>query len=231
MGTSSAVRTVITEPDVPLPAGLWCYRVDRKRSLLGGAMTEGGSVFSWFRKLLNLEEYGDMGDLESALMQMPPAATGLTFLPLISGERSPGWISEARGILMGLSIATSPLDMLRAGMEGVACRIALVYELLSSVLADDVEIIASGGAIQNSPAWQQIFADALNRPVRLSQVPETSTRGGVLLALEAMGVVDDLASLPDNAILAAEPDPIRHARYREVIAQQMEMYDKLILHK
>ena len=231
MGTSSAVRTVITTPDVTLPAGLWCYRLDRKRSLLGGAMTEGGSVFSWFRKLLNLEGYDNLGTLDTALSQMPPAASGLTFLPLISGERSPGWVSEARGILMGISIATSPLDLLRAGMEGVACRIALVYDLLSAELAENVEIIASGGAIQNSPAWQQIFADALNRPVRLSQVPETSTRGGVLLALEAMGAVDDLASLPDSSILAAVPDPMRHAKYQEVIAQQMQMYDKLILHK
>ena len=231
MGTSSAVRTVIAQPDVLLPSGLWCYRVDRKRSLLGGAMTEGGSVFSWFRKLLNLEAYGSLGELDAAIMQMPAAASGLTFLPLISGERSPGWVSEARGILMGLSIANTPLELLRAGMEGVACRIALVYDLLSSVLDEGVEIIASGGAIQSSPAWQQIFADALNRPVRLSQVPETSTRGSVLLALEALGVVDDLASLPDSSILAAEPDPIRHAKYREVIAQQMQMYDKLILHK
>ena len=78
-------------------------------------------------------------------------------------------------------------------MEGVACRIALVYQLLRPALPAEPEIIASGGAIQGSPAWQQILADALNRPVRLSRVPETSTRGAVLLALEALGAIKDAA--------------------------------------
>jgi gluconokinase len=66
MGTSSAVRTIITDAEVTIPSGLWCYRVDRRRSLLGGAMTEGGSVYSWFCKTLNLQ---NVGDLESALVK------------------------------------------------------------------------------------------------------------------------------------------------------------------
>jgi gluconokinase len=225
MGTSSAVRTIITGAEVEVPPGLWCYRVDRRRSLLGGAMTEGGSVYSWFCKTLNLD---GIADLEAALAQMEPAAHGLTFLPLISGERSPGWVSEARGVMQGISLATLPLDLLRAGLEGVACRIALVYEMLRPALPADPVIIASGGAIQKSPAWQQILADALNRPLRMATVPETSTRGAVLLALEALGQIEDAASLPDFSVLAAEPDPRRHARYREVMAQQRVLYEKLI---
>lgn len=225
LGTSSAVRTVITDSNLSLPPGLWCYRVDRRRSLLGGAMTEGGSVFAWLSKILNLE---GTGDLETALAHMPPAASGLVFLPLISGERSPGWQSDARGVIAGLSIATTPLDLLRAGLEGVACRIAQVYELLCPALPAEPEIIASGGAIQGSPAWQQILADALNRPLRLAQVPETSTRGVVLLALEALGVSGDVAALPDLSTVVAVPDAQRHARYREVIERQKEMYEKLI---
>jgi gluconokinase len=225
MGTSSAVRTVITTTDNEIPSGLWCYRVDRRRSLLGGAMTEGGSVYSWFRKILNLE---GIGNLEAELGKMEPASHGLTFLPLTSGERSPGWVSEARGVMQGISLATTPLDLLRAGMEGVACRIAIVYEMLRPALPADPQIIASGGAIQNAPAWQQILADALNRPLRLSTVPETSTRGAVLLALEALGLIDDASGLPDSSHAAAFPDPERHARYREVIAQQRMLYDHVI---
>jgi gluconokinase len=159
---------------------------------------------------------------------MQPAAHGLTFLPLISGERSPGWVSEARGVMQGISLATAPLDLLRAGLEGVACRIAIVYDLLRPALPDDPVIVASGGAIQNSPAWQQILADALNRPLRLSSVPETSTRGAVLLALEALGLIEDAASLPDFSQLAALPNPEHHARYQAVIAKQRELYDKII---
>ncbi len=230
MGTSSAVRTVVTQPDLPLPPGLWCYRIDRRRSLLGGAMTEGGSVYAWLRKTLRLD---GIDDLEKALAQMTAAGSGLVFLPLISGERSPGWVSDARGVISGLSIATTPLDLLRAGLEGVACRIAQVYELLRSALPGaplpgEPKIIASGGAIQGSPAWQQILADALNNPVFLSQVPETSARGAVLLALEALGEIKDAASLPDFSAISAQPDAKNHERYQKVIDQQQEIYKKLI---
>ena len=144
------------------------------------------------------------------------------------GERSPGWVSDARGVLQGLSLATTPLDLLRAGMEAVACRIAQVYELLRPALPGEPVIIASGGAIQSSPAWQQILADALNRPLYLSQVPETSTRGSVLLALEALGLIEDAGKAPDEAIVVAQPDAARHARYREVIEQQRALYRQVI---
>jgi gluconokinase len=225
MGTSSAVRTVIEGPGGTLPPGLWCYRVDRRRSLLGGAMTEGGSVYAWLKRTLNLE---GIEDLDAALAAMEPNAHGLTFLPLISGERSPGWVSEARGVLSGISIATTPLDLLRAGLEGVACRIALVYGLLRPALPANSQIIASGGAIQNAPAWQQILADALNRPVHLSRVPETSTRGAALLALETLGAIEDLADLPDFSELAAEPIPERQAQYQELISRLRLLYEKVI---
>lgn len=225
IGTSSAVRTVIPESGVHLPSGLWCYRVDRRRRLLGGAMIEGGSVFAWLCRLLNLTP---SSSLESELARCEPAAHGLVFLPLISGERSPGWRSEARGMMDGLSIATGPIDLLRAGIEGVACRIALVYQMLRAALPAEPVITASGGAIQGSPAWQQILADALNRPVRLSRAPETSTRGAALLALEKLGLLNDLAGLPDLSEPAAEPIPANHARYQAVIARQQEIYNRLV---
>lgn len=225
MGTSSAVRTVITTPDLKLPDGLWCYRVDAKRALLGGAMTEGGSVYAWFQKILNLQ---GIQDLEASLAQMPAADSGLAFLPLISGERSPGWVSDARGVMMGLSIANTPLELLRAGLEGVACRIALVYNLLLPALPTTPQIIASGGAIQSSPAWQQILSDALGAPLRLSTFPETTSRGAALLALEALGIIQDVGALPDESNPAAEPSPANHARYQVVMEQQRAMYEHLV---
>jgi gluconokinase len=204
--------------------------VDGRRSLLGGAMTEGGSVYAWLQKTLNLQ---GIADLETALQQMPGMEENpLTFLPLISGERSPGWASEARGVFSGLSIATTPLEILRAGMEGVASRIALVYRLVLQTLrsgeAAQPMVIASGGAIQHSPAWQQILADALNCPIYLPQTPETSTRGAVILALEALKIIQDVGDLPGDVLLAARPDPARQAYYQKLAARQQDVYASLI---
>ena len=47
VGTTSALRAVVDFPIPHIPKGLWCYQVDGRRSLPGGALSEGGSLFSW----------------------------------------------------------------------------------------------------------------------------------------------------------------------------------------
>ncbi len=226
VGTSSAMR-VVTEASVEdVPWGLWCYRVDGRRSLPGGALSEGGNVYAWFRERLRLPE--DRHMLEQALAEMEPDAHGLTVLPFLAGERSPGWRGDARATIHGLTLAHTPLEILRAGMEGVAYRLGMVFDLLRPLLPERVEIIASGGALRNSPVWSQIVADVLGHPVRLSLVPEASARGVALLALEALGTLSSIAEAPLFVGELYEPNPEHHARYRAARERQEEIYRRLL---
>jgi gluconokinase len=224
VGTTSAMRAVLTGRVEKIPSGLWCYRVDGRRSLLGGALSEGGSVFAWMRSALRL----DLEGLEEKLSGLEPDGHGLTVLPFFAGERAPGWAGHARAAFCGISLATTPLHLLQASLEGVAYRIALVFELLRPLLPGDPQVVASGGAILSSPAWLQIMTNALGRPVAASGVPEASERGSVLLALEALGIISDLEQAPDFLGAVYHPDPRIHPRYREAIARQKELYRKLV---
>ncbi len=225
LGTTGALRVVFDQPIARIPAGLWCYLVDRARSLPGGALTEGGNVFAWMKKTLRLDEWAD---LDKTLGAMEPDVHGLTVLPFWAGERSPGWAGQARATLHGLSLATTPLDILRAGLEAVAYRIALVFDRLRPLLPANVQVIASGGALLASPAWQQIIADVLGRPVAVSSIREASSRGVALLALEALGILPDLAAIPPEIGLTVEPNPAHHARYVEAMERQRVLYDTLV---
>ena len=227
VGTSSAVRAVVDGPVARVPPGLWCYRVDRRRSLPGGALSEGGNVFAWMKDSLQLR---DLAKLEPALATLKPDAHGLTVLPFLTGERSPGWAGHARATLHGLSLATTPLDILQAGLEAVAYRIGLVFDLLRPLLPDDFQVVASGGALLNSPTWLQIMADVLGRPVAASEVREASARGAALLALEALGVLGNLMEALPFIGLLFEPDAARHARYRRAIERQQALYETLVKH-
>jgi gluconokinase len=224
IGTSSAARVVVPDFQDDLPDGLWCYRVDRRRSLLGGALNEGGNVFAWAQETLRLPEGPQ---LEAAVAALPPAGHGLTFLPLLAGERSPGWEPALRGGLLGLAVGTTPVDILRAGLEGVAFRIASVYGQVQSALRREPEVVASGGALLKSAAWQQILADVLARPVKASSVEEASARGAALLALEALGCgrLEDFAA-PLSDVVA--PDPARHQVYLGAMRRQQALYDHLL---
>ena len=224
VGTTSAMRVVLTDRVESIPSGLWCYRVDGRRSLLGGALSEGGSVFAWMRSALRF----DLEGLEQKLSALEPDGHGLTVLPFFAGERAPGWAGHARATLHGISLATTPLHLLQASLEGIAYRIALVFELLRPLLPGDPQVVASGGAILSSPAWLQIMTNAIGRPVAASGVPEASERGSVLLALEALGIIPDLEQAPDFIGAVYEPDPRIHLRYREAMERQKELYQKLV---
>jgi len=225
MGTTSALRVALTAAPEHLPAGLWCYRVDGKRSLLGGALSEGGSVFAWMRDNLNL---GAHPNLEEALGAMEPDSHGLTVLPFLAGERAPGWAGHARAALDGLSLATTPLQILRAGMEAVAYRLFLVFELLRPLVPGSPLVVASGGALLHSPVWLQIVTDVLGGPVAVCGVAEATSRGAALLALEALGTVKSLEEVPHFIQSPYQPDPRRQARYRRAVERQQELYAKLV---
>jgi glycerol kinase len=113
-----------------------------------------------------------------------------------------------------LTLATTPLDILQAGLEAVAYRIALVFELLRPVLCAEPQVLASGGALLHSPTWLKIITDVLGQPVSVSQVQEASGRGAALLALEELGALSNLEEAPDfvSAASLARPSPSRFGR-------------------
>ncbi len=225
VGTTSAMRVVTTDTIEEVPWGLWCYRVDGKRSLPGGALSEGGNVFAWMRRTLRLPD-GD--DLDKALAAMEPDGHGLTVLPFIAGERSPGWHEDARATVHGLTQAHTSLDILRAGLEAVAYRLASVFDLLRPVLPENVQIIGSGGGLQHSRVWVQIMADVLGQPVLISAVEETAARGAALLALEALGVLSSIEEAPLFVGETYTPDMAHHERYRAARERQDALYRLLL---
>lgn len=227
IGTSGAMRAVLPAESVAtVPDGLWLYRVDARRGLLGGATTEGGSLYAWFQDTLRLPP---AEQLEAELVQLPPAAHGLALLPFIAGERAPGWHDHARASLHNFTLHTRPVDIVRAGLESVAYRFALIYNLITAHLPADAsrQIVASGGLL-NSPAWLQIFADVLGQPVLTLAEKEATSRGVALLALESLGVINNVADLPPAIGRTYQPNADHHQIYRQAIDTQLEYYRRLI---
>ncbi len=113
-------------------------------------------------------------------------------------------------------------------MEGVAYRLGKVFMLLRPLLPDNVELVASGGALLHSPVWVQIIADVLGHPVTVLVVPEASARGVALLALEALGVIQDLEHAPLFTGKVYQPNLAHHQRYQEAMKRQEALYQTLL---
>ncbi|MBI3915207.1 MAG: gluconokinase [Chloroflexi bacterium] len=218
-------RTSAFQEQIKIPDGLWSYRIDRDIELIGGALNEGGNLIAWLARLFQIE---DLHALEKEIAAMQPDAHGLTMLPFLTGERAPNWNADARAAIIGLAHSTHPVEIIRAGMEAVAYRLGIVYDLLRGVAPDAPEIIASGGALQNSPAWAQIVADVLGAPVIASAEPAATSRGAAVLALKALGVIQSFAELPAAQGARFEPEAERHRVYARARKRQGELYGKII---
>jgi gluconokinase len=224
VGTSAAIRVVSPGGWTHPPTGLWSYRMDRDRTLVGGAISNGGLVKDWLENLLRLPASG--AELDALLEARPPGSHGLSFLPFLAGERSPHWPLGAAATLSDLRLASSALDLLQAGMEAVAYRLVLLRTRLRDAVPESTRIVASGGALRASPVWARLLADALGEPVLLTAEPETSSRGAALLALEAagLGTVAEAEPPPSTQI---DPDPERHARHAKALERHLVLEGRL----
>ena len=226
VGTSGALRVLFGAKSFSIPRGLWCYRLDGRRIVLGGALNDGGSLIGWLRRTLKLPS---LKEVQEEIESFEPDDHGLTVLPFWAGERSPGWTGGARGAIVGLRLNTRPAEIFRAAEEAIALRFRLLDEILREAVPEGKEIIATGGALYHSPAWVQIIADALGRPVLASAEPEASSRGAALVALETLGLLseplEDLRPVADHEY---EPVPDHTDVYRAAAERQRRLYDLLV---
>ena len=223
IGTSGAMRVAFAgEPPVEVAPALWSYRVNQRHVVVGGALSDGGGLVQWLTESLKL----DRDVLQSEVAALGPDAHGLTVLPFWSGERSTGWSSDARGGILGLRQRTTPVEIVRATLEAIAYRFALIARALDDV-APNATIFASGNALRSSPVWLQIIADVLGRPLLFGGTSEASIRGAALLALEAVGKIGTIEEDSIAIEQVFEPDLTRHVRYQQGLARQEELYKRL----
>ena len=223
VGTSGALRVLYRGLPARVPDGLWCYRLDRSRAVVGGALSNGGNLYAWLTRTLAV----DRPALEARLRRYRPVTTGLTFVPLLAGERSPGFASHATGSLAGLTQATTADDIVRAGLEATAIEFARVDQRLDEVLPGARRLVANGAGLLASPAWMQIMADAIGRPVAESKAREASSRGAAILAAEHLGSLngDKLKTEVGRTYRTAAA---AHAAYGLQTARQEELYRFLV---
>jgi len=185
--TSGAMRVLVNGTPEKIPSGLWCYRVDRQRSLLGGAVNDVGRVVSWLQGTLQLSPDED----PNVILAAAPSPITPLVLPYFSGERSTGWAANARGVFAGVSTATTGAMLYRAAMEGVAISYARIADQLQTVAGRPQRILASGRVASDLPALLQLLSDVLEAPVTPVTIKRSTLRGTAIAALEVLapGVV------------------------------------------
>ena len=224
IGTSGAMRVITDDAEtaqIDLSDRIWSYRLDRDHRVTGGALSNGGNVTGWLaRKLAG----GDFAAITAEAERVAADGHGLTILPLLAGERSPGWNDDATGIFAGVTLATLRGHIYRATLEATAYRFAAIYKALQPFVASEHHIFVNGGAALRSPLWLAIIADTLGQPVSaLDADAEASARGAAIAALQVIGAMSSIRPDAPSVRRQFEPDPANNRAYQEGIRRQARL--------
>ncbi|WP_213875809.1 FGGY-family carbohydrate kinase [Pseudomonas sp. dw_358] len=154
---------------------------------LEGNIVHTGAAVQWAAGVLAGESLDELADQAATL----PDNGGVYFVPALSGLGAPHWQAEARGLICGLTEASSRAHILRASLESIGYQIRDVFQAMEQDAGQPLkEIWVDGGATRNR--WlMQFLADLLQRPVVRSLSPEVSALGAAHLAGRALGIWAD----------------------------------------
>ena len=204
---------------------LWQQRIDDPdrriysvpfvgQHLVRGSTAAAGSSLEWMCRNLLCE---DPIALERLASQAPPGANGLTFLPYLSGERSPLWNPWASGAMLGLRLSSNSADFARAVFEGLAFSVGHIADVMRGC-GVEMQSVRLAGGLARSSLLGQIKADVLRVPVAPFVDHELTSQGLAAILAVATGHAVDLvqASRRLNTIERwVEPQQSTRAAYRD----------------
>ncbi|KKE77936.1 hypothetical protein DTX80_14350 [Bacilli bacterium] len=234
IGTSMCAALISDKPVKGKDLIAWPYLYDAKRLsyYFAGANTA-GAIVKWFRQIMcqyemELEKAGGKKAydiLNEQAADIPAGSEGLIVLPYFMGERSPIWNSDAKGTIVGLSLAHTKAHIYRAFLEAVAFSLRDAMEATGEDLG---EYILLAGGVTKSKLWRQIFADVTGYPVVCPVNDVEANMGDVMLAGIGTGLLsyEDVKQwqVLDEKII---PNKQNHQTYNEYYKVYKSVYNNL----
>ena len=205
----------------------FCAAVPGAYHLMGVMLSAGGSL-RWLRETIAPGSSYD--DLIAEARAVAPCATGLTFLPYLSGERTPLMDPQASGAFVGLRLTHGRAHLTRAVLEGVAYGLASCVALMRGLGVDPHDFVATGNGMSGD-LWRSIISATVDRPLRPLEVDEGPAFGAALLAAVGSGEFASVEAAVAAAVRVAPAGdvPPSHLveRYRSGYAVFTRLYPAL----
>jgi xylulokinase len=232
IGSSSWIALATPKPifDPEMRTFTWAHLVPGMFSPCG-TMQAAGASYQFARdqlaedekvvaERLGISAYDLMND---GVLQSPPGARGLLFLPYLLGERSPRWNPDARGAFIGLTGRHRQPDLLRAVLEGITLNLRVILQAFAQQGAAIERLRVIGGGARGA-AWNQIMADIFGIPVhRLALLEEATSMGAGVAGGIGVGIWKDFSKVDEMVEVAAEARP--RPEFRPLYDKLSELFD------
>src|SRR6202453_139780 len=188
-----------------------------------------GTLTHWFADQLarDLNPEAVLGALAAEAATSPPGANGLVFLPYFSGERTPIHDPNAKGAIVGLSLAHTRADIYRAALEGIAFATNAIFDTYAEAGAPPSTVVAVGGGLRNR-IWTQATSDVSGLKQEVRDISIGASYGDAFLARLAIGEASKSAIKRWNpAAFTIEPDPRNARLYKRRYVTFRELYPRI----
>lgn len=171
-----------------------CYQFEGHpvQYALEGSVAVTGAAIQWLRDQLGI--IGKASEIE-ALAATVPDTQGVYFVPAFSGLFAPYWRSDARGVIVGLTRASTKAHLARAALESICYQ---TRDVLDAMVADSgvamMQMRVDGGATENS-LLMQMQSDVMGIDLVRPLITETTSLGAAYAAGIAVGFWRDLDQL------------------------------------
>ena len=192
-----------------------------------------GDIFGWFTREFGRPAGLDHDELTRRAAELRPGECGLLALDWHNGNRSVLADPLLSGLVVGMTLRTSPAEVYRALIEATAFGFRRIVERIVDCGARVESVVLSGGVADKNALLRQIYSDVTGRPLWLSRATQTCALGAALLGAVAAGVERGGFADVDSASAAlcardehvTRPDPKRRAVYDELYALYRTLHD------
>jgi xylulokinase len=196
------------------------------------------SSFRWFRdslcslevaasKLMGSDPYDIMTSIAS---NSSPGANGVTALTCLQGSHGRRKNENARGSFLGVSLGTSKADIAQAILEGITFEMKDILSM-KEVIAGKIKNVRLCGGVAKSEVWCQMFADILQKPIELTEVPELGSLGAAMCAGIGAGIFANTQDAVDKCVRIVKtfyPTQDKSVFYQSSYERWNKAYDNLI---
>lgn len=195
-----------------------------------------GDLFAWAAENIAPEPYLKEAKkrdiplvkyLISLASEKKPGETGLIALDWWNGNRSTLNDSDLTGMIIGMTLATRPEDIMRALVESTAFATRVIFDAHEKAGVPIKRVIAAGGIAKKDPFTTQLFADVLGINIEVPKSKLSSSLSSAIHAAIASGCDPDKTvkqmSTPIEKVYV--PNPEAKSVYDELYAEYVKLYD------
>jgi xylulokinase len=226
MGSFDCITPVFEKPDDPLR--MLHHNLNIEHHVLQDLYVaflynQAGLLAKWFRDTFT----DGTVSYETLYSELPADPTRLLVLPHF--DTPPHHSPDTAGVVVGLRTHTTRGEILKAIQECTALYFVEGLDALRRLGMDTTGFIASGGGARSDEGLQ-IRADVFGIPIVRPRITEAGVLGAAMLAGISTGVLGSAEKAVEVFVKTErtfEPNPERHALYREKHALYQQLYPAL----